>query len=295
MIPYLLLDGTGEHRPLGSVEFLGSRALCELCTARGCGASPLSRIKQPRAASCGFRVRSRCWFRPRFWECGPRDQTGPTGGKRFRACSIRGSPVRQWDLLRMPILGPILAVSPFSAVSFKAAMLLLAAAVAVDGFFGPQVAPMNLAGVLPWTHWRGLAVIALLMAGNLFCMACPFTLPRDLARSFVTPRYRWPGGYVLNGSRQDLLATYLWAYEAFSLWDSPRATAWIIVGYFVAAFAVDTVFKGASFCKYVCPIGQFHFVHSLVSPLQVKVREPAVCGSCTTHDCIRGNARSAWV
>ncbi len=72
-------------------------------------------------------------------------------------------------------------------------MLLLAAAVAIyDGFFGPQVATMNLAGVLPWTHWRGLAVIALLMAGNLFCMACPFTLPRDLVRKFAPPRYRWP-------------------------------------------------------------------------------------------------------
>jgi hypothetical protein len=30
-------------------------------------------------------------------------------------------------------------------------------------------------------------------------------------------------------------------------------------------------------------------VHSLVSPLEVKVRELQVCGSCRTHDCIRGN------
>jgi len=88
-----------------------------------------------------------------------------------------------------------------------------------------------------------------------------------------------------------LFATYLWSYEAFALWDSPSATAWIILGYFIAAFIVDTAFKGASFCKYVCPIGQFHFVHSLVSPLQVAVRQPAVCGSCTTHDCIRGNVQ----
>jgi ferredoxin len=170
-------------------------------------------------------------------------------------------------------------------------MLLLAAAVAADGFFGPQIAPMNLAGVLPWTHWRGLAVIALLMAGNLFCMACPFTVPRDLARNFMSPRYRWPRRLRSKWIAAGLLAAYLWAYEAFALWDSPRLTAWIILGYFIAAFAVDTVFKGASFCKYVCPIGQFHFVHALVSPLQVKVREPAVCGSCVTHDCIRGNDR----
>ena len=39
-------------------------------------------------------------------------------------------------------------IATFGA-AFRAAMLLLAAAVAIDGFFGPQVAPMNLAGVLP--------------------------------------------------------------------------------------------------------------------------------------------------
>jgi ferredoxin len=129
------------------------------------------------------------------------------------------------------------------------------------------------------------------MAGNLFCMACPFTLPRDLARKFVAPHYRWPNRLRSKWIAAVLLGAYLWAYEAFALWDSPRATAWIIVGYFTAAFMVDSVFKGASFCKYVCPIGQFHFVHSMFSPLEVKVREPAVCESCGTHDCIRGNIR----
>jgi cytochrome c oxidase assembly factor CtaG len=197
---------------------------------------------------------------------------------------------RQWDLLRVPLLGSLFRYRHFRRF-IQAAMLLLAAVVAIDGFFGPQVAPMNLAGVLPWTHWRGLVVIALLLAGNLFCMACPFTLPRDLARKFVIPRYHWPRRLRSKWIAAGLLATYLWAYEAFSLWDSPSATAWIILGYFVAAFTVDTVFKGASFCKYVCPIGQFQFVHSLVSPLQVKVREPVVCETCTTHDCIRGNVQ----
>ena len=62
------------------------------------------------------------------------------------------------------------------------------------------------------------------------------------------------------------------------------------MGYFAAAFLVDTFFRGASFCKYVCPIGQFQFVGSLVSPLEVTVRKPDVCARCTTHDCLRGNA-----
>ena len=169
-------------------------------------------------------------------------------------------------------------------------MLVLAAVVMADGFFGPQVAPLNLAGVLPWIHWRALSVVALLTVGNLFCMSCPFTLVRDLARKILPTRWRWPHALRNKWLPAVLIASYLWAYEAFSLWNSPWATAWIIAGYFTAAVLIDGFFKGASFCKYVCPIGQFHFVTSLVTPREVAVRSPAVCHSCRTHDCIRGNA-----
>ena len=44
-------------------------------------------------------------------------------------------------------------------------------------------------------------------------------------------------------------------------------------------FVIDGLFSGASFCKYLCPIGQFNFVQSLVSPLEVKARDPDVCTS----------------
>src|SRR5262249_41196059 len=79
-----------------------------------------------------------------------------------------------------------------------------------------------------------------------------------------------------------------WAYEALALWDSPWWTAWLAVSYFALAFVIDGFFRGAAFCKYVCPIGQFNFVQSLVSPLEIKVRDREVCASCRTKDCIRG-------
>src|SRR5262249_37626141 len=55
-----------------------------------------------------------------------------------------------------------------------------------------------------------------------------------------------------------------------------------------SAFVVDGLFQGASFCKYLCPIGQFNFVQSLASPLEVKAVEPGVCATCRTRDCLRG-------
>ena len=133
---------------------------------------------------------------------------------------------------------------------------------------------MNLAGVLPWIHWRGLLILGLLTIGNVFCMACPFTAAAG-TRTAMAARRAGAGrdGCGTNGWRSCLLAGFLWAYEAFALWDSPCWTAWIALAYFAAAFVVDGLFRGASFCKYVCPIGQFNFVQSLVSPLEVKVRD----------------------
>lgn len=168
-------------------------------------------------------------------------------------------------------------------------MLLLAIAVMADGFFGPQVTPLNLAGVLPWIHWRTLSLVALLLMGNLFCMACPFTFVRDIGRRVLPASRRWPRMLRTKWLPAALLVVYLWAYEAFGLWNSPWVTAWIIAGYFLGALLIDGFFRGASFCKYVCPIGQFHFVSSLMSPREVRVRSAQVCKSCQTHDCIRGN------
>src|SRR5208282_3792321 len=140
----------------------------------------------------------------------------------------------------------------------------------------------------PWIHWRGLIVLGTLVAGNVFCMACPFMVPRTLARCWLPRGRSWPSWLRNKWLAVFLLIAFLWAYEAFALWDSPWWTAWIVLAYFSAAFVIDGFFRGAAFCKYVCPIGQFNFVQSLISPLQIKVRNPVVCASCRTKDCIRG-------
>jgi hypothetical protein len=167
-------------------------------------------------------------------------------------------------------------------------LLLLAGLIIFDGLYGPQVGAMNLAGVLPWIHWRGLVILGLLAAGNAFCLGCPFLLPRTLARRWLPARWSWPRRLRSKWPAVLLLVAFLWAYEALALWDRPRWTACLALGYFAAAFVIDALFHGASFCKYLCPIGQFNFVQSLVSPLEVKARDRAVCASCRTKDCIRG-------
>jgi cytochrome c oxidase assembly factor CtaG len=192
-----------------------------------------------------------------------------------------------FDLLPVPLLGRFLKWR-HARLAMQLPLLALAGVLILDGLRGPQVGPMNLAGVLPWIHWRGLLILSLLAAGNLFCMACPFLVPRTLARRWLPTGRSWPRWLRSKWLAVVLLVLFLWAYEAFSLWDSPWWTAWIALGYFTLAFVIDGFFRGAAFCKYLCPIGQFNFVQSLVSPLEVKVRDPEVCAACRTKDCIRG-------
>jgi cytochrome c oxidase assembly factor CtaG len=199
----------------------------------------------------------------------------------------RRPPSPGFDLLRVPLVGRFLRWR-HARLAFQLPMAVLAAVVIFDGLRGPQVGAMNLAGVLPWIHWRGFVVLGLLATGNVFCMACPFTLPRTLARRWLPQGCNWPRRLRNKWLAVVLLGLFLWAYEAFALWDSPWWTAWIAVGYFTAAFVVDGFFRGAAFCKYLCPIGQFNFVQSLASPLEVRVRDVGVCAGCKTKDCIRG-------
>src|SRR5271170_1443936 len=192
-----------------------------------------------------------------------------------------------FDLLRVPVLGSLLRWR-HSRTLLAIPMLLVSGAMIVHGLFGPTLAPKNLATVLSWVHFRGALVLVLLCAGNFFCMACPFMLVRNFARKFLHPHLTWPRALRNKWLSLGLFVLILFCYELFNLWASPWWTAWLIIAYFAAVLVVDGLFKHASFCKFVCPIGQFNFIASTLSPLEVAVRDQHVCADCHTKDCIRG-------
>jgi polyferredoxin len=154
-------------------------------------------------------------------------------------------------------------------------LLIVRFVMTLHGFFGPSLSPKNLATTLSWLHFRGVLVLVLLAAGNFFCLACPFMLVRQTARRFFKPRFDWPRRLRNKWISVGLFVLILFTYELFDLWSSPWWTAWLIIAYFLTVLVVDGFFKHASFCKFVCPIGQFNFVASTLSPFEVKVRERA--------------------
>ncbi|HEX9015297.1 MAG TPA: FesM [Chloroflexota bacterium] len=196
------------------------------------------------------------------------------------------------DLTRAPVLGAVLGWRHLRTL-LQSLLLLFAVATVYDGFAGSPMAPKNLAGVLPWIQWRGLTVVSLLLAGSLFCTACPFMLTRRLSKKLFAADRAWPaplrGKWLAGG----ILIAYFWVYEALDPWAVPWMTAALALAYFAAAFVVDGLFRGAAFCKYLCPIGQFNFVNSTCSPVEVRVRDDAVCRECASKACVAGLSQSS--
>jgi ferredoxin len=193
----------------------------------------------------------------------------------------------RFDLLRVAIVGPFLRWR-HSRTVLQIPLLMVSVVMILHGLLGPTLAPKNLATVLTWVHFRGALVLVLLCAGNFFCLACPFMFLRNVARRVFRPRFNWPRPLRNKWLSVALFVVILFTYELFDLWYSPWWTAMLAIAYFAAVLLVDGLFKHASFCKFVCPIGQFNFIASTLSPLEVKVRDAKVCDRCATKDCIRG-------
>ncbi|MEX1020496.1 MAG: hypothetical protein WDZ49_12610 [Litorilinea sp.] len=198
----------------------------------------------------------------------------------------------QWDILRIPLVSDFL-LWKHSRTAFQIVLFALAAIMLLDGLLGSQLAARNSATVGAWVHYRGLIVVALLLAGNLFCAGCPFILPRKLARWIGRPTRRWPKALRNKWLAIGMLLGILFVYEWLDLWASPWLTAWVIVAYFGAAFVLEMLFTRDSFCLYVCPLGTFNFLYSTASPLQITSRNLQTCRDCVGKDCINGRHDSA--
>lgn len=201
-------------------------------------------------------------------------------------------PQPRFDVLKIPLIGRLLRWK-WGRLVFQIILLLVAALMLYDGFTGPQLAPENMATVLAWVHYRGFVVFGFLLLGNLFCMGCPFTIPRTLAKRVAISGRRWPKALRNKWLAIGMLFLIFFLYEWLDLWASPWLTAWVTVAYFVGSFALEAFFSESPFCKYVCPLGTFNFVSSTISPLQITVNDRDVCRSCVGKECINGSTHTA--
>jgi ferredoxin len=71
----------------------------------------------------------------------------------------------------------------------------------------------------------------------------------------------------------------------------PQVSAWVLLGFLLAAIGLSVVYDHRIFCRHVCPVGGFIGLYSMMSPLELRVRDCKTCQEHTAKDCVVGNAK----
>jgi hypothetical protein len=204
------------------------------------------------------------------------------------------------DLLtRYPLLKSVLKARAFQPVLMLFTLAVFVLAI-VTGVFGTPVGSRNFSTIFVWIVWWALLIILIVpFLGRFWCTICPIPAPGEwlqrrgiIRRTFgrpITLDLRWPRR-LKNMWLQNIGFLGVALFSAIIL-TRPAVTAWVLLGFVVAGIVLSVLFKNRVFCRYVCPVGGFIGLYSMLAPVEVRVRDPRVCLSHKTKDCIVGNER----
>ena len=155
-----------------------------------------------------------------------------------------------------------------------------------------QVGDKNIATMLTWTIWWAGVIFTFVLLGRVWCMMCPFGAAQDIIARRMSLKKTFP-----QGLQNIWLSSFL--FLALTWWDSysgivnkPALTAYLFTGFFIVSVATAFVYKGRTFCKYICPIGGLIGLYSMFSPLELRSKHLDICRKDTIKGCIRGTSDS---
>ena len=196
------------------------------------------------------------------------------------------------DLLRIRWLDRFVRWSGFQPF-FQIPVLILTALLAFLGFADIQDGAKNLATRLTWIVWWPGIIFTFILVGRFWCVMCPFGALNEWTAKWAKPARMFP-----KPLRNLWLATILfvlltWFDEQLGIIRSPLMTASLIVLLAAAAIVTGLFYQRRSFCRYLCPITGLQGLYSMISPVELRAKDPSRCQKECHHDCYRGNEKSA--
>lgn len=206
---------------------------------------------------------------------------------------------RRLDLLTtIPLLKRALKSRLFQPVLMLVTLFAFTLVI-LTGLFGTPAGSRNFGIIFTWIVWWGLLIILLVpFLGRFWCSICPIPAPGEWLqrRSIVIKRLprlrtlnkRWP--HRLKNMWLQNFGFLGMALFSVIILTRPQVSAWLLLGFILLGVVLSVFYKNRVFCRYVCPVGGFIGLYAMVSPLEVRVRDPQVCQSHKTKDCITGNS-----
>ncbi len=162
------------------------------------------------------------------------------------------------------------------------------------GLFGNRIG--NITPVAVWTIWWGGLVFMVAVMGPAFCFACPWDGLANLASRLSIARktqsislgLKVPKTFRNMYPAIALFTLLTWAELGLGVTSDPRSTAYMGISMAVLAVGCALLFNKKTFCAHLCPVGRISGMYANFAPIELRAKDPKVCATCKTQECLRG-------
>ncbi len=210
----------------------------------------------------------------------------------------------RYDLTRLPLLKPLLK-SRWPQLLLQIITLGGFVFAILAGLAGTPVGNHNFSIVFVWIVWWALLMlIAVPFFGRGWCSICPIpilgewiqrgAILKPLGRGLSTG----PGRGLSLGHRWPNRLRNIWmqngAFALVALFSAvvltqPRVTSIVLAAFLFIAVGASLIFERRAFCRYLCPAGGFIGLYSQLAPVEVRVKDSALCAAHTQKTCYLGS------
>lgn len=217
------------------------------------------------------------------------------------------------DLTRIPIIKTLLVNRWPQFISRAIALAGFIMAI-LAGLWGTPVGSRNLSIVFVWIVWWALLIlVAVPFLGRGWCAVCPLPMVGEWLQNgaLLGPKKKETGDQRLETGNLQSPVSRLhlrrWPRRLRNIWlqnggfvllalfsavvlTQPKVTAVILAIFLFLALGTALVFERRAFCRYLCPVGGFIGLYSQAAPVEVRVKETAVCAGHSEKACYTGSA-----
>jgi transcriptional regulator with AAA-type ATPase domain/polyferredoxin len=150
----------------------------------------------------------------------------------------------------------------------------------------------RVSNALVWGLWEPALILCFLLAGRIWCTACPLAFAGRALKLLTGGLDRAPPAWMKRWGLAVACAGFafiIWIERALHMTREPRPTGFLLVGLMALAALFAVTYQREVWCRFICPLGTLGAAMTAPAALQVRANA-LVCGTqCTTHECFRGS------
>ncbi len=189
------------------------------------------------------------------------------------------------DIFGIPVLS-FLFKNRYMLFFYRAFTLFLLIYAIIYGFANPTKENLFTTAVFWGIFWPFFMVITLPTLGNVFCMICPHGfVGKYISKVGLKLRPpKWLANPYIGLIGLNIIAYWFVIYTFPQVLRNPFITALFFLSFTLLSAILFFLFRGMTYCKYICPIGSVNTSFARVGTLWLSTYQDE-CKTCKKPDC----------